>query len=64
MHVQSYCFDNLNLLPFFTIQSASPSSDIQFPIICDYWDDRDDLDDHKETRLNPNTKPNLTLTLT
>ena len=63
MHVQSYCFANLNLLLFFTIQSASPSSDIQFPIICDYWDDRDDLDDHKETRLNPNTKPNLTLTL-
>ena len=64
MHVQSYCFANLNLLLFLTIPSASLSSDIQFPIIWDYWDDPDDLDHHKETRLNPNTKPNLTLTLT
>ena len=65
MHVPSYCFANLNLFLFlqsrqrrrrrilssFLLETTGKIGTISTIII-------------KETRLNPNTKPNLTLTLT
>ena len=64
MHVQSYCFANLNLLLFFyhPVSVAVVGHSVSYYLGLLGRSGRSDH--HKETRLNPNTKPNLTLTLT